>query len=431
MRRIQVFEWESLKVAGSGSLDGLCISPVEFDQLVAWQDSQQQAYFQVGHKRLTMTQWVGVVQTPSVSIEVLPKAEARGEFLDRMSLLAKWSKVLILMVSNALDLDIRQSDATLLNARNHSLLDLFFLLLIKEVEELMHQGLVKRYHREDRQRTALRGRFDFTKQIRLNAFHQERFFTSAQEYDTQHPINEILLAAIRMSIRCAWSTNTVSSAQNLVHCFPDWPARSFGFSDFDRIVIDRKTEGYQKALSLSKLVLLKLAPQIETGKHSVMGLFFDMNQLWEEWLRHLLGRMFLQNVDSRGRWLGQRGKKQNRFWSAEGIGKVVETDLLFEWNGKRYVLDAKWKVLTDSRPADADLKQMFVYGALHQAEHTGLVYPHIGQSNIQGRFVAPIGPQDMDMLFIPLNDSTFTSGEQVFLSWLATNKNCSCSQKEL
>lgn len=46
--------------------------------------------------------------------------------------------------------------------------------------------------------------------------------------------------------------------------------------------------------------------------------------------------------------------------------------------GRRIVLDTKWKPVDDSRPSDADVKQMFSYYHLFDADQAFLVYPGSG-----------------------------------------------------
>ena len=50
-------------------------------------------------------------------------------------------------------------------------------------------------------------------------------------------------------------------------------------------------------------------------------------------------------------------------------------------NNKTVIIDTKWKIIDDNRPGDDDLKQMFVYNLLWDAEKSVLLYPGNKQSS--------------------------------------------------
>jgi 5-methylcytosine-specific restriction enzyme subunit McrC len=54
---------------------------------------------------------------------------------------------------------------------------------------------------------------------------------------------------------------------------------------------------------------------------------------------------------------------------------------------KTYILDAKWKVLNGTRPADDDLKQMYVYTKYFESNFTALVYPDDSIISSKGSFL--------------------------------------------
>jgi 5-methylcytosine-specific restriction enzyme subunit McrC len=69
-------------------------------------------------------------------------------------------------------------------------------------------------------------------------------------------------------------------------------------------------------------------------------------------------------------------REQNRtpFWETRGL----RADIVVETKDKHLVIDTKWKVLKDSKPSDADLKQMFVYNLHYDTDLSILLYPNTG-----------------------------------------------------
>ena len=384
---IKVFEWEKLCV-GEHSFN-----QIHFESLVQWQDKQNENYFKVGYNKITFTQWVGVLQIGSLVIEVLPKADSNRYNENRESReesTNRWKNVLIEMLRKTGRLKLRTSDDTNLAVRHQSLFDLYFQSYLDEVETLIHRGLVKKYRRDQRNRTALKGKLLFQRQINLNLVHKERFFTEAAEYDRQNDWNEILLAALNVTSRVAKGGLIRSRAQNMALSFPDWADRNFTAHSFERLLYDRKTEGYKQAITLAKLILLQLNPQIASGHEKVVAILFDMNRLWEEWLL----ATYRSSYKDQSRNISILGKKRTGFWQSQhGQNKIIETDILIEnntdGNKQKIILDAKWK-RPGNLPADDEIKQMFAYNLMWNSEEAWLVYPYTqGPSDLQGKFIHP------------------------------------------
>lgn len=379
---IQVFEWESLRIGEQG------FSDKHHAALHQWQDQQLDNYFQVHRRSIKFTQWVGVIQVGSLIVEVLPKADKSRNASnadERRNAVKRWKSILIEMLRKAGRLKVRASDNTDLSVRHQSLFDLYFQNYLEEVEQLIHRGLVKKYRREERNRLALKGKLLLQKQVTCNAIHKERFYSQSSEYDRQNDWNEILLAALRVAGREAQGGLLQAKAKNLSLHFPDWPVRLFSSHTFDRLHYDRKTEGYQRAIALAKLILLQLNPQIASGKERVVAILFDMNRLWEEWL--LATYRFSYRNDDRVTVLG---KKRKTFWRSDGTGtKEIESDILVQvkeaQQTRMMVLDAKWKQ-PGLHPADDELKQMFAYNLMWESQEAWLVYPQVdGEHDRKGR----------------------------------------------
>jgi 5-methylcytosine-specific restriction enzyme subunit McrC len=218
--------------------------------------------------------------------------------------------------------------------------------------------------------------------VACNTVHKERFYTDAAEYDSRNDWNEILFAALKATGRTAQSGLLRSRAKNLSLHFPDWSERRFDATDFDQLMYDRKTTGYKQAITLARLILLDLNPQIASGQEKVVALLFDMNRLWEEWLLATYRSSYRH--DSTVQVLG---KKKQRFWESEHGNKVVETDILIKRGEQYIILDAKWKT-PGPLPSDDELKQMFAYNLTWASQESWLVYPQVNADQPRrGKFV--------------------------------------------
>ena len=90
-------------------------------------------------------------------------------------------------------------DDAKLQKQQSTLLDVLFQQYVDSVEQLIAQGLVKRYRNVPRDRTSIKGRIDHAANLRRNLVHAERTSTVASEYDRLNRPNMILKAGIEVS----------------------------------------------------------------------------------------------------------------------------------------------------------------------------------------------------------------------------------------
>ncbi|MEL7554909.1 MAG: hypothetical protein AAGU26_01930 [bacterium] len=356
--------------------------------LSSWAERQDERYLEVWSDSVRFLQWVGVLEIDDLIIEVLPKVELdrSDERHDESS--SKWRRILLSLLDAAGYFDLRAGDLARLELQHHTLLDILFEHYLDSVEGLLKEGLVKRYRSVSKNRGAIKGRIDYNDNLRRNMCHAERISTVASEYDRFNLPNRILKAAVVATARFAPTFYTRSFARSVAFDFPDWPADRIRPEDFDRVRIDNKSRRYEQPLGLAKLILSRQNPDLAAGSCRVFSLLFDMNVLWEAAIFARLRKECLTIPGSR-----VRAQRTKLFWeSSEAIRKTVRADIIAESpTGKRTILDTKWKVMTSSKPADDDLKQIFVYNTLWATEDGFLVYPRVDDRTVEfGRYAVKV-----------------------------------------
>jgi 5-methylcytosine-specific restriction enzyme subunit McrC len=147
--------------------------------------------------------------------------------------------------------------------------------------------------------------------------------------------------------------------------------------DFQKLVLNRKTQDYRKALEISRLILLHFHPDLRSGRNDVLALMFDMNKLWEKFVLASLKKDHNLNA---------RGQDSTGFWQSErGNRRSIRPDITIELEKEKYVIDTKWK-LVSSEPSMDDLRQMYAYHHYFNAKKVALLYPG-KHPNINGSFV--------------------------------------------
>src|SRR5690606_14308158 len=110
----------------------------------------------------------------------------------------KWRDILIGMMRSVGGFDIKSTSSSHLKIKPNTILDLYFELFIKEVEYVLHSGLVKKYRKKEGNVSALKGSLQFSKHIKYNVTHQERFYVRHTSYDVDHQLHFILYKTIQL-----------------------------------------------------------------------------------------------------------------------------------------------------------------------------------------------------------------------------------------
>lgn len=338
--------------------------------------------FKLIHKGVQFTEYVGVIQVGGTLIEVLPKADRSQNATQEK----RWRNILIDMMRAAGGFDIHATSDAGLRIRPNTILDLYFELFIRETEYLLHSGLLKQYRKTEGNRMALKGSLHFSKHIRENLTHQERFYVRHTTYDVEHRIHMILYKAIRLLRRLNTNADLHSRLGALLLNFPEMPDIAVSEPLFQKMTFNRKTQRYRKAMDIARIILLNYHPDLQQGRNDMLALMFDMNLLWERFLYATLRKFPIEHYKV-------RAQVSKRFWQPEaGRGSGLRPDILIERVGKEgdnIVLDAKWKYLNGQNPSPEDLRQLYVYHDYFSARKVALVYPGDKSSANGGVFWSP------------------------------------------
>ncbi len=345
-------------------------------------------YYSLLHNGIRFNEYVGVIQVGNTVIEVLPKAD---KFYDKTNEKKQWRDILIDMLLSVGVFDIHTPSKSSLKLKSNSILDLYFELFIKEVEYLLHSGLLKQYRKNEGNVKSLKGSLRFEKHIQHNLTHQEQFYVRHIEYDAEHKLHFILYKTIRLLREVNTNTLLHSRIGALLLDFPEMPDIKVTDIVFNKLVYNRKTLSYKKAIDIARLLLLQYHPDISKGRDSVLALMFDMNKLWEKFVyisirKHKKSDMTISSQTSK------------YFWKPEsGFRSKIRPDIVVNKDKENcLVLDTKWKDLSGSNPSPDDLRQMYVYHEYYGAKKVALVYPGAGTTKTGGTYLDPKTSKELD-----------------------------------
>ena len=362
--RITIFEHETIRVDRGEKL----LTAQQLNALQVFHREKDFPFYSFVHNGVKFGSYVGVLQIGSTTIEILPKADKKNDD-------DTWRRVLIGMLRTVGVFDIQAPSQSQLALKSNSILDLYFELFVKEVERLLHLGLVKKYRKTEGNLKALKGKLLFAKHIQKNIVHQQHFYTQHTTYDKDHNLHRILYKALLLLKQININSTLQSRIGSLLLDFPEMPNIQISEAVFEKLKYDRKTEPYRNSIQIARLLLLNYHPDLSKGSNNVLALMFDMNLLWEKFVyqsirKHKPATTTVKEQTSKKFWL-----------SSNGNCSSMKPDIVINQGEPNcLVLDTKWKNIEGKNPSPEDLRQMYVYMKFFKAEKVALVYP--GDENL-------------------------------------------------
>ena len=367
---IQKFEYEPLYV---GEED---FRQLHFDALTAYNDKHDSQFFTVGNKKIVFKSFVGVMYVAGITIEVLPKGDRYTNTEKRKK---KWQTALVNLLYECKKINLKGIQSAQLSLQHHSLLEFYLNHFLNEVDEILRHGYMRKYGKQSGQKKSLKGALHFPKHISTNYIHKERFYTKHQVFDYNHPLNQILKTALNVLLKMNVSSSLIGKAQNL-----DLKMEGVDFIHPDKIkkhslYFDRRVSHYENAIQLALMIINEYSPTLQSGQNNVIAFLFNMNDLFEEFIYRRLRKEEYKYGDISLSITDQVSKK---FWDY----KTIRPDILMSFKEgqqeKNLIIDTKWKLLDDTVPSDADLKQMFVYNLYFSSDRSILLYPNSGLDDL-------------------------------------------------
>ena len=371
--RFVVYEHQRLVVGDSYETrrGPVAFTEAHFDALARYQERTGTAALRLGHRSVRVAQHVGYLRVGPVTLEIYPKLGAYRPNDD-------WRALLLHMLRVVAGVRLTPHDDAPLQARSGDLYEVLVGRFVDQVHALLREGLARSYREVEENSQAFRGRLLVGPHVRSNAAHQERVFVAYEVHDADHLANRILLRALKRVRRTVSSMDLRHRAESAVADFPEVTDTPIRPSDWGRLHFDRRTERYREAIGLARMILRDERPDLRWGDREVVALLFDMNALFESYVEQVMRGLPGVRV---------RSQVKTRFWHPAGeAARVLKPDLVMWVDDEAHprVIDAKWKVPPQGRPADDDLRQVFAYVHALNSRRGVLLYPR-ADSDQHGR----------------------------------------------
>lgn len=283
-------------------------------------------------------------------------------------------------------------------------------MFLDEVFSIVKHGLKCNYECIQDNLNVFKGKMLFSKQLKYNVVHKEKFFVEYDEFNTNRAENRLLKSTLLYLYKKTTSNKNKNDIRTLLNSFVDVNESINYDDDFSKCTADRNMKGYATALLWSKVFLQGKSFTSFSGSNVAFALLFPMETLFENYVASLM-RKQLQGTDysfsaqDKGYHLFDNPKK---FMLRPDIvikNKIIKTV---------FVMDTKWKLLSLSKAnagiSQADMYQMYAYQKKYNAKNITLLYPKTAENIDEGRltFISNDGVT-VNVKFVDLYDKNSIS----------------------
>lgn len=346
--------------------------------------------------------YVGIIQTKSGVLEILPKCtdldsyEENGFLNHDKEKLKKYYKLdntpknydfygenfkfnpkilLINMLKTLKNSPFKKSQISSLQISKMPLFEIFIKMFLDEFDSIIKKGLKRDYVSIEENRAFLKGKLLFNENIKQNLVHKERFFTQSDEFILDIAPNRLIKSTLNfLKSKTTMYKFKITKALQML----DEVEFSINYAkDFD-YKISRHFDYYENILSWCKIFLQNQSFTPYKGQKEAFALLFPMEKIFEDYIAYMF-KFANPNknikTQSSGKYLVSKNS-ENCF--------MLKPDLYIE---NEMILDTKWKIPDQNSEdkkhgiAQSDLYQMFAYACKFKINDIKLVYPLCGRTN--------------------------------------------------
>lgn len=358
-------EWEELSIGKSGQLverDAQRLHKLA-ERIKGRLKGRPAVLTRTATPGLKAGQVVGVLTTPSVTVEILPKIDAEDDRSLRQSL--------VRMLAVARKLPIADHDLAPLEVQHENLLEVLIRIYTNRLHSAIRRGLPHRYIGQEDDLPRLKGKLNVKRQFSHNAVRPDRLACAFDEFSPDTPLNRVLKAAV---VRLVTVSKSTSNQRKLIESLSRFDAVSdTPYPLRERVMLDRTNRTFHQLYEMARLLLAGDWQSTTTGKAKGYSLLFPMNELFEEYIgRSLKIALPSAKIQLQHKIHYAIKSPDNRFQLRPDIvvdGKVI--------------IDTKWKQLKPRESnlgvAQSDIYQLLAYASAYRAKRVILLYPWHGE----------------------------------------------------
>ena len=317
--------------------------------------SKGQRFFKLNYDgTITPRNYTGVVIYKDFSFNVFPKVFNESDKTLFADNLLYWLSYIDRFKFPKFEADQQKKDS--------NILDIFIWLFANYTLETLNSSPYQQYEEVTEETSAIKGKIefgDYIKNIVKGLWHKPVCRYSSFEYD--NIFNRVVKATCKMLLSVTESDlnrKTLSEIMFLLDDVTDICATS---SDCDKIVLNPMFSQLKTIVEYCRLFLSSAVHATDSGKLNLIAFLIPMEKIYEEFL---LG--FIKSVDK----YKNAGRKEEKL-DENGTYKIKKDIEIPDI----CIIDAKYKLPEDKKPAQSDMYQMVSYAIRSKTPDIYLIYP--------------------------------------------------------
>jgi 5-methylcytosine-specific restriction enzyme subunit McrC len=368
MKRLKVVEcFESIPISDE-YIEAM--SSAEADELSRYVkvSGLDEKLIQISRTEVTFINYIGFIQLATCSIEILPKVTGDDPVKSRL--------VLLRMLQRTGYLDILESDIGLLVTEKMNLFEIIAYLFTSKLLKQFNRGVHHAYQIQHDDLQSVRGRINLVNQIKKSYTMSTSISCTFDEFQMNNALNQFLKTATNHIMALTMHMETRKKASQALLYLDEVKDVSKQHIFREKITFDRRNMRFQESWRLANFILTQSAPVSSVGKTKSSSILFKMNDLFEMYVAYLVKKVtsHVEVKDRSHKLLIKDETERGAF--------QLEPDLLIgKINGKRIIIDTKWKRIDSNYFRHGvqrdDFYQMYAYLTRYTAVETViLLYPH-------------------------------------------------------
>lgn len=382
MKTITVREYAKLttKPIEKDTLDEAHLTSSAFNwlcELYAKWSKKSVAFIDIeGTQTLRLNNYVGILETPcGTSIEILPKTYSEKD--DKEKEIKETRNILWRMITIYMGKDIKEADLASIKCSKKPLTEWLIHIYLQELALLLKKGLHAQYNRVEEERTFIRGQINVSRQMRQPAHKQHLTHVRHNIFSADRAENRILRTALYFCHKSTRDSENWMLATQLLKMMEQIPPSINIKNDMRLWQKARHMTHYEKIKPWCTLILQNNIPTAMYDTWKGISLLFPMEKLFEAFVKYLVSKKSYIDIK-----LTSPKKKEYLCTHNKTNMFDLQSDILLESEGKKWVLDAKWKKINHSKNdnfgiSQSDMYQLFAYGHkyLDGKGEMALIYP--------------------------------------------------------